>query len=110
MDIREICAEKIRASSERVRYRDFYDLFWIMKNYELDLREIVKIIQQKEVRKPLSQQSILINWENARLEKGGDSQRIYYTEKVDNLEMEEMLKKLDIGIIKSSQSIFDKNS
>lgn len=29
MDIKEICAEKIRATSDRARYRDFYDLFLI---------------------------------------------------------------------------------
>jgi predicted nucleotidyltransferase component of viral defense system len=109
MDIREICAEKIRASSERVRYRDFYDLFQIMKNYDLDLKEIVELIKQKEVRKPLSQQSILANWENAKLEKADDAQRIHYTEEVDDLEMEEMLKTLDIGLIEPSKSVFDKN-
>lgn len=109
MDIREICAEKIRASSERVRYRDFYDLFQIMKNYKLDLNEIVKLIQQKEVRSPLSQQSILANWENAKLEKADDAQRIHYTEDVDDLEMEEMLETLEIGLFEPSQSIFNKN-
>ncbi|MEI7890947.1 MAG: nucleotidyl transferase AbiEii/AbiGii toxin family protein [bacterium] len=108
MDIREICAEKIRASSERVRYRDFYDLFQIMKNHKLDLSEIVGLIKQKEVRKQLSQQSILKNWENAKLEKASDAQRIYYTEEVDDLEMEEMLKTLDIGIIEPSQPVFKK--
>ncbi|EKE21951.1 MAG: hypothetical protein ACD_7C00086G0003 [uncultured bacterium] len=108
MDIREICAEKIRASSERVRYRDFYDLFQIIKNYKLDLGEIIGLIKQKEVRKQLSQQSILKNWENAKLEKVNDSQRIYYSEEVDDFEMEEMLKILDIGVIELSQIVFKK--
>ena len=107
MDIREICAEKIRASSERVRYRDFYDLFQVFKNYKLDLNEIVELIKKKEVRKPLSQQSILANWENAKLEKEGDSQRIHYIEEVDDLEMEEMLKTLNIGLIEPARSIFE---
>ena len=80
-----------------------------MKNYDLDLKEIVELIKQKEVRKPLSQQSILANWENAKLEKADDAQRIHYTEEVDDLEMEEMLKTLDIGLIEPSKSVFDKN-
>ena len=33
MDIREICAEKIRAMSDRARYRDFYDLFLMAEKY-----------------------------------------------------------------------------
>ncbi len=37
MDIREISAEKIRAMSDRVRYRDFYDFTMIAKNYQLTL-------------------------------------------------------------------------
>ena len=31
IDIREICAEKIRAMSDRARFRDFYDMFLILK-------------------------------------------------------------------------------
>ena len=99
MDIREICAEKIRASSERARYRDFYDLFNILKNFQLDIKEIVELIKQKEVRKFLSQDSILANWEIARQEKVGESQKIYYSEEVDDTEIEKMIKKLDIGLI-----------
>lgn len=109
MDIKEICAEKIRASSERVRYRDFYDLFQIMKNYDLDLNEIVDLMKKKEARKFLSQDSILVNWGIAKQEKVGESQKIYYSEVVDDLEMEEMLKKLDIGVIEPSKPVFNKN-
>src|SRR3989339_1902517 len=48
MDIREIAAEKIRATSDRARYRDFYDLFQIFKNFNPNLKEIVELIKQKE--------------------------------------------------------------
>lgn len=33
MDIREMCAEKIRAANERARYRDFYDLYMLEAAY-----------------------------------------------------------------------------
>ncbi|MEI7621032.1 MAG: nucleotidyl transferase AbiEii/AbiGii toxin family protein [Candidatus Moraniibacteriota bacterium] len=108
MDIREICAEKIRASSERVRYRDFYDLFQIIKNFKIDLKEIVELIKQKEVRKQLSQKSILANWKIAKEEKNADLQEIYYSEEVDDLEIEGMIKTLDIGVIEPSQPAFKK--
>ena len=45
MDIKEIAAEKIRAMSDRARYRDFYDLFLILEKYWLNLNEIVGLIE-----------------------------------------------------------------
>lgn len=97
MDIREIVAEKLRATSDRARYRDFYDLFHIFKNYKIDLREVRKLVEQKEVRKEISQRSRLANWTIAKQEKSGD---IYYSEEVENKKIEELLKKIDIGTIK----------
>ena len=38
MDIREIYAEKIRAMSQRARYRDFYDFYLVTQEYQIDLR------------------------------------------------------------------------
>lgn len=99
MDIREVVAEKIRATSDRARYRDFYDLFQIIKNYQIDLKEVTALIKQKEIRKPISQKSTLSNWEIAKQEKTGKVQRIYYSKEAKDLEIEEMLKKIDIGTI-----------
>lgn len=99
MDIREITAEKIRAASDRARYRDFYDLFQIFKNFKINLREIIELIKQKEVRKSISQESMLANWEIAKQDKSGESQKIYYSEEVADMEIEKMLKNTGIGII-----------
>ncbi len=99
MDIREIVAEKMRATSDRARYRDFYDLFQILKNFRIDLQEIIKLIKQKEIRKSISQKSRLANWKIAKQEKIGESQKIYYSEEVADSEIEAMLEKIDIGII-----------
>lgn len=99
MDIREIVAEKLRAMSDRARYRDFYDLFQILKNFKIDLEEIVELIKQKEVRKTISQESMSANWKIAKQEKSGESQKIYYSEEVADIEIEGMLKKMDIGTI-----------
>jgi uncharacterized protein len=91
MDIREIVAEKIRATSDRARYRDFYDLFQIFKNFKIDLKEIAELIKQKEIRQPISQESMLVNWKIARQEKIGELQKIYYSEEVADMEIENLV-------------------
>lgn len=65
MDIREICAEKIRAASQRARYRDFYDLFLIFEQFSFNLEEIVALVRQKEVRRPITSDGLLDNWQRA---------------------------------------------
>lgn len=107
MDIREVVAEKLRATSDRARYRDFYDLFQIIKNFKIDLKEVAELIKQKEVRKEISQKSRLANWEIAKQEKIGESQSIFYSEEVTNREMEQMLKNIDIGTIEIRNIIFN---
>ena len=54
MDIREICAEKIRTISDRARYRDFYDLTMIFRNFKINLEETICLIKQKEIRQPIT--------------------------------------------------------
>ena len=105
MDIREIAAEKIRATSDRARYRDFFDLFQIFKNFNPNLKEIVGLVEQKEVRKPISQKSILANWRIAKQEKSGEVQRIYYSEEVADAEIEKMIKGLNIGLIDVTENV-----
>jgi len=53
MDIKEICAEKIRAMSDRARYRDFYDAYLLIKKFDLDLNEIKKIMIAKRPNKKM---------------------------------------------------------
>lgn len=100
MDIKEICAEKIRAASGRARYRDFYDLLMILKNFDLKLAEIVSLIKQKEIRKPISQKSILENWQVARQEKEADLDRLYCSKDALDSDIEKMLKGLKFEIVK----------
>ncbi len=96
MDVREICAEKIRALSDRARYRDFYDLTLLFDKYNFDLNEIVKLIKQKEIRKPITRDLIWENWQIAKKEKESEISRVYYEVKVDNAKIEELLQKLKI--------------
>jgi predicted nucleotidyltransferase component of viral defense system len=99
MDIREICAEKIRAMSDRARYRDFYDTYLILKTYPINLDEINGIIRQKEIRKPISKTNILQNWGITREQKEVEEQIIYYSQPVEDALIEEMINNLPIGEI-----------
>ncbi len=99
MDIREICAEKIRAMSERARYRDFYDMYLILKTYSLNLDDIHDIIRQKEIRKPISKESIFQNWEITRAQKEVEEQTIYYSQPVEDSLIEKMIHNLPIDKI-----------
>ena len=92
MDIREICAEKIRAMSDRARYRDFFDVYLIQKTYKLELQEILDYVSQKEIRKPITKASILRNWNMIGEQKEIEKQAIFYSQPIDDSLIEEMLK------------------
>ena len=94
MDIREICAEKIRAASQRARYRDFYDLYLILTEYQLDLTEIHSLIQRKEVRSPTTHESMLANWQLAIKGKTRDLRSIYCAKQVNDGDIEVLLQTL----------------
>lgn len=91
MDIREICAEKIRAMSDRLRYRDFYDFYQILKNFDLNLDEIVELMKKKEVRVPISKKKILQNWQTVQKDKQAEYSRVYYKEDVPDEEIEQAI-------------------
>ena len=100
MDIREICAEKIRATSTRIRYRDFYDLYMIKDSYGIDLSDIVQLIRQKEIRAPISPQAMAANWQVAKKEAADDLRSIYCSRKVSDAEIEGMLELIDFPEIR----------
>lgn len=94
MDIREITAEKIRAMNDRIRYRDFYDFSMICIKLGIKLDEVVELLQQKEVRKPISPQTILDNWQLAKKEKSTEFTAIHYSEELSDKYIEKHLKQL----------------
>lgn len=94
MDIREICAEKIRAASQRARYRDFYDLYLILTSFTLDIDEIYGLMQRKEVRAEISPALIQANWQLAIGGKARDLRSIYCATEVENDAIEALLGQL----------------
>lgn len=94
MDVREIAAEKIRAMSDRSRYRDFYDLFLLLEKYPLDLMEIIGYIRQKEIRKPITKTNILKNWLVIGTQKEAEMMQIYYSRTIGDEQIKAMIKNL----------------
>lgn len=101
MDIREICAEKIRAMSDRARYRDFYDYYLIMQHYSFNFAAIYDLMKQKEVRKVISKESILANWQLAKEGKQKEKSAVYYQDTIFDHEekIEDALKALSFDPI-----------
>jgi predicted nucleotidyltransferase component of viral defense system len=91
MDLREICAEKIRAMSDRARYRDFYDIYLILEKHRVDLEEVTGYVQRKEIRQPISKASISKNWRIAKAQIENEKQTIYYSRPVEDQLIEEMI-------------------
>jgi predicted nucleotidyltransferase component of viral defense system len=99
MDLREICAEKIRAMSDRARHRDFYDLFMILKNHSIDLTEITALIKRKEIRSPISQAKMLANLETTQGDREHELQTVRYAEPADDRALAAMIEQLPFTVI-----------
>ena len=91
MDIREICAEKIRAMSDRARFRDFYDIFLILEKHQLNLEEITGYIRRKEIRQPINKKNIIKNWEITKEQKENEKKIIFYSWSVEDQQIQEMI-------------------
>ncbi len=96
MDEREICAEKIRAASDRSRYRDFYDLYLLYEKFSFDMEEIVSLVRKKEIRKPISKKSILDNLKNALIEKEKEFAGVYYACGISEKSLVKMIKDIPL--------------
>lgn len=99
MDPREICAEKIRAVAQRARYRDFYDLYFLITTLEIDFIEAVRILQQKEIRTPIKSKNIASNWVVAKEQQARDISAIYCSEELTNDEVEKLIEELQFDDI-----------
>lgn len=100
MDIREVSAEKLRAMSDRARYRDFYDQYMISKLYSINFEEIFGLVKKKEIREPISHKNIFLNWQIAKEERIKEFQVVYYKEELSNNDIEQMIKSLSFEEIK----------
>jgi predicted nucleotidyltransferase component of viral defense system len=101
MDIREICAEKIRAMSDRARYRDFYDIFLLLEKYQLNLKEVVSYVKKKEIRQSITKTKIQTNWKIIATEKRQQMNQIHYAKQVDDRQIEILINNLPLDTIEN---------
>jgi Uncharacterized conserved protein len=94
MDVREICAEKIRAMSDRARYRDFYDFFLLLETQHINLGEVITYVGRKEIRKPITKANIYRNWKVGGTQKAAEMDQIHYSRPVDDAQIENAIEKL----------------
>jgi predicted nucleotidyltransferase component of viral defense system len=94
MDVREICAEKIRAMSDRARYRDFYDFLLILETQHINLDEVITCVSRKEIRKPITKANIYRNWKVGGTQKAAEMRQVHYSRPVDDAQIENVIEKL----------------
>jgi hypothetical protein len=83
-------------SSDRARYRDFYDLTLLLEKYPFYMECVFELIKQKEIRKPISQESIMQNWNITLLERNTEASRIYYAHELEDSKILQLIEKLQI--------------
>lgn len=102
MDILETCAEKISATSGRVRYRDFYDLFLIVNELGVEINDAIELLKSKDRENEVSSSLMLENWQNAKKEKQSDLMSIFIKRDVNDYEIETFIKGLNFKRIPSN--------
>lgn len=95
MDKREILAEKIRATSQRARYRDFYDLYFLLNELKLDLKFSINLLKEKEIRKPIICSNISKNWKVAIEDKSNDLSTILCTDNIEDKKIEDLIQNIE---------------
>ncbi len=94
MDVREICAEKIRAVSQRARYRDFYDLYFLINELGVDLDAALALLSKKEIRTSVISANIGKNWAVAKKQKNRDLGSIYCSDEISDQHMDMFVENL----------------
>jgi predicted nucleotidyltransferase component of viral defense system len=92
MDKTEIFAEKLRAVSQRARYRDFYDLYFLHHELKINFDEAIDLLKQKEIRSPITSHSLIENWAIAQEQQERDLGRIYCSQTVSNQRIETLVR------------------
>jgi len=99
MDKGEICAEKLRAASQRARYRDFYDLYFLLHELKIDQVEMMNLLCKKEIRTPITKANMEKNWEIAREQQAADMGSIYCKKIVENHLIDKLIASLQFKTI-----------
>lgn len=99
MDVHEICAEKIRATSDRARHRDFYDLYMLLQKHSIALPKVLDLVQKKEIRKPISKEKMLDNLDLTQEDREQEMGIVRYTKGVEYSKLQEVIDRLPFDVI-----------
>lgn len=99
MDKREMCAEKLRATTQRARYRDFYDLYFLLHELKIDQTEMMNLLRRKEIRAPITKANMEKNWEIAKEQQTADMGSIYCKQIVENHLIDNLIASLQFEAI-----------
>jgi len=70
----------------------------LFNKYAFDLDEIFNLIKHKEIRKPITKESIWKNWSIAKKEMESGASQIFYAIDVNSFMVEEFIEKLNSDI------------
>jgi len=94
MDKTEIFAEKIRTLVDRARPRDCYDLIIMQKNFGIEVKKALAILEKKELHNPLDMKTIEENLKIS-LDRFEDEMReLYYRQPISKDEIEKFAHEL----------------
>jgi predicted nucleotidyltransferase component of viral defense system len=94
MNIKEIAAEKIRTLNERIRGRDFYDLYLIKSKFKLNLKEAIEILRRKELFRPFSKESLKENMHLALEAYDSEINNLYLKQFVSKENLNSMIREI----------------
>jgi predicted nucleotidyltransferase component of viral defense system len=97
-----MCAEKIRAVSQRARNRDFYDLYFLIEKLKVNFKDSVALFEKKEVRLSIISENISKNWLIAKKQMSRDLGNIYCSELITNQKIERVIRKIQFSPIKKT--------
>lgn len=85
--------------SDRARYRDFYDMYLLVRELDIDFDEVVALLRRKEIRQPVRRENVLTNWQVAQRFKSEDMATILVKEPVADALIFEMIAGFDFAPI-----------
>jgi predicted nucleotidyltransferase component of viral defense system len=94
MNLREIVAEKIRATATRVRCRDVYDLYLMLENKDIEVDKVVELARQREVRGPIGPEQIRVSGEQAHQQADDDQRSIHCSRRIGHEAISAMVSQL----------------
>jgi hypothetical protein len=103
MTLELLSKSQLQIINRRSNLRYPLDAAMILDTRQIEMREILDLVHQKEIRQTISQESILRNWEIAKQEKGKGVDLIVYTKEIPEEKILEAIERIGHFEITKSQ-------